>query len=68
MRKFIFVAIFMALSSIAMAQNIQFHYDLGHSLYDELKEAGEYDGRPELTTTVEMFHPDGWGSTFFFID
>lgn len=68
MRKFIFVAIFMALSSIAMAQNIQFHYDLGHSLYDELKEAGEYDGRPELTTTVEMFRPDGWGSTFFFID
>ena len=68
MRKLIFVAIFMALSSVASAQNIQLHYDLGHSLYDDLKGTEEFAGRPELTTTVEMFRPDGWGSTFFFID
>lgn len=44
------------------AQNIQMHYDFGHSLYNEL------DARPKLTTTVEMFKPDKWGSTFFFVD
>ena len=35
------------------AQNIQLHYDIG---------------RECATTTVEMFRPDGGGSTFFFID
>ena len=45
------------------AQNVQVHYDLGGALYDN-----ELDGRPALTTTVEMFRPDKWGSTFFFID
>jgi hypothetical protein len=44
------------------AQNIQFHYDSGHWLYNDL------DNRPKLTTTVEMFKPDKWGSTFFFVD
>lgn len=44
------------------AQNIQLHYDFGHLLYNEL------DTRPKLTSTVEMFKPDKWGSTFFFVD
>ena len=44
------------------AQNIQLHYDLGKALYNELA------GRPTVTTTVEMFKPDKWGSTFLFID
>ena len=45
------------------AQNIQLHYDFGRSLYDkDLKE------RPLLTSTVEKFHPDTWGSTYFFVD
>ena len=39
--------------SDAFAQNIQRHYDFG---------------RKSATTTVEMFRPDGAGSTFFFID
>lgn len=43
-------------------QNVQVHYDFGHSLYDELS------NRPKFTTTVEKFHPDSWGSTFFFVD
>ncbi|HDR52968.1 MAG TPA: DUF5020 family protein [Mariniphaga anaerophila] len=37
------------------AQNIQLHYDFG-------------EGRKLFTSTVEMFRPDSWGSTFFFID
>lgn len=37
------------------AQNIQLHYDFG-------------EGRSYLTSTVEMFKPDKYGSTFFFID
>lgn len=42
------------------AQNIQLHYDFGDLLYGL--------SRPKITTTVEKFHPDGWGSTFFFVD
>jgi hypothetical protein len=37
------------------AQNIQLHYDFG-------------ENRKLFTTTVEMFKPDKYGSTFFFID
>ena len=37
------------------AQNVQLHYDFG-------------EGRKMLTSTVEMFRPDAYGSTFFFID
>ncbi|MBQ8047737.1 MAG: DUF5020 family protein [Prevotella sp.] len=44
------------------AQDIQLHYDLGHSLY------GDLDGRPNLTSTVEMFRTDRLGSTYFFTD
>lgn len=37
------------------AQNLQLHYDLGKN-------------RGYMTSTIEMFKPDKWGSTFFFID
>ncbi|MBQ8502518.1 MAG: DUF5020 family protein [Bacteroides sp.] len=50
----------------ASAQNIQLHYDFGRALYDELDT--DANRRPRLTTTVEMFKPDKWGSTFFFVD
>ena len=51
----------MLLCTLASAQvNVQFHYDLGRSLYTE-REAN----RPNVTTTVEMFRPDKLGSTFF---
>lgn len=46
----------------APAQNVQLHYDLGHSLYNDL------GNRPSVTTTVEMFKPDTWGSTYLFTD
>lgn len=42
-------------ASMASAQNVQLHYDFGKE-------------RQFLTSTVEMFKPDDWGSTFFFID
>ena len=57
MKKFIarWLAAFLLtfVSFVTYAQNIQLHYDLG---------------RNSLTSTVEMFRPDDWGSTFFFVD
>lgn len=57
MKKFIarwLAAFFLTfVSFVTCAQNIQLHYDLG---------------RNSLTSTVEMFRPDDWGSTFFFVD
>lgn len=47
------IILFFAVS--AQAQNLQVHYDFGKD-------------RKFVTTTVEMFKPDKWGSTFFFID
>jgi len=51
------VAILLMLFVIASvkAQNLQIHYDFGKT-------------RKLVTSTVEMFKPDKWGSTFFFID
>ena len=57
------LTLIMALTAIAVqAQNVQLHYDLGHTLYEELS------NRPSVTTTIEMFKPDKWGNTFFFTD
>lgn len=49
-----------------LSQNIQFHYDFGNSIYRKGEKA--IPQRPSITTTVEMFRPDSWGNTFFFID
>ncbi|MGG6545413.1 UNVERIFIED_CONTAM: DUF5020 family protein [Prevotella sp. 15_C9] len=62
MRKIFSLAIFMAAFVNVQAQDIQLHYDLGHNLYDNL------DNRPSVTTTLEMFKPDKWGSTYLFTD
>ena len=49
-------AAFLALGSAAKAQtNLQVFYDFGKD-------------RQFVTTTFEMFHPDSWGNTFFFVD
>lgn len=61
MRKLL-LSLFIASSSVISAQNVQLHYDTGHTLYDNL------NGRPNVTTTVEMFKPDRWGSTYMFTD
>lgn len=50
----------------AQAQNVQLHYDMGSALYK--KGDKTLPSRPALTSTVEMFRPDRFGSTFFFID
>ena len=52
MKKLIF-ALFMIVAVQASAQNVQLHYDFGRNV---------------ATSTVEMFRPDGGGSTFFFVD
>lgn len=51
------VAIILVLFAVAatQAQNLQVHYDFGKH-------------RKFITSTVEMFKPDKWGSTFFFVD
>ncbi len=55
MRKILLVLIVSVMGLGAIAQNVQLHYDMGKD-------------RGYLTTTVEMFKPDKYGSTFFFID
>jgi hypothetical protein len=56
MKKMFFVIIVIVIMALSLkAQNIQLHYDMGK-------------GRGYLTSTVEMFKPDKYGSTFFFID
>lgn len=55
MKKLVLILLVCLMGVGAYAQNVQTHYDLGK-------------GREYLTTTVEMFRPDKYGSTFFFID
>lgn len=55
MKKLIIAAAFIGMVITVKAQNLQLHYDLG-------------EGRKFVTSTVEMFRPDKYGSTFFFID
>jgi len=55
MRKLIIAAAFIGMVITVKAQNLQLHYDLS-------------EGRKFFTSTVEMFKPDKYGSTFFFID
>ena len=63
MKKTVIAIAFVLISMVGIhAQNIQLHYDFGDAMYDDLGE------RHHLTTTVEMFKPDKWGSTFFFVD
>lgn len=67
--KRLFTALVLLLGATALsAQNIQLHYDLGRHLYNDLAKSELSAGRPALTTTVEMFRPDSFGSTYFFVD
>ena len=54
MRKVIF-ALLMLCAVSSQAQNLQVMYDFGN-------------GRQNVTSTLEMFKPDKWGNTFFFVD
>lgn len=56
MKKFVAFAGMSLLAVGAFAQtNLQFFYDFG-------------ENRQHVTTTLEMFKADDWGSTFFFVD
>jgi hypothetical protein len=55
MKKFTFIFFLLATVTVAKSQNVQLHYDFSSD-------------RGYLTTTVEKFAPDQYGSTFFFID
>ncbi|HKJ40706.1 MAG TPA: DUF5020 family protein [Sunxiuqinia sp.] len=55
MKRLLLILFAVALSGVVSAQNIQLHYDFGKN-------------RKLFTSTVEMFKPDKYGSTFFFID
>lgn len=64
MKKFFLVPLMAMFAVVAMAQvDFQLHYDLGRTINSESE-----SNRPNLTSTVEMFHPDATGSTYFFID
>lgn len=66
-RKVTIAAALLMLAAVpAFAQNVQLHYDFGSLLYKSASK--DLSTRPRLTTTVEMFRPDDFGSTFFFID
>lgn len=62
MKKFLMIIALMGVAIVSRSQSVQLHYDLGHSLYDGLS------GRPNVTTTVDLFKPDKFGNTFFFTD
>jgi len=55
MKKTVAFLIVLFIVASVKAQNLQVHYDFGKD-------------RKYVTSTVEMFKPDKWGSTFFFID
>lgn len=55
MKKLLLLLLSVTFYGAVTAQNIQAHYDFGKD-------------RKLVTTTVEMFRPDKYGSTFFFID
>jgi len=55
MRGIVLILTLFFASLTVKSQNIQLHYDWGKN-------------RKYLTSTVEMFKPDKWGSTYFFID
>lgn len=62
MKNKLFLLLALALPTALQAQNVQLHYDLGASIYENL------DSRPRTTATIEMFKADKWGSTFLFTD
>ena len=48
-------AMFLFIFTQTQSQNLQVMYDFG-------------EGRKNITSTLEMFKPDNWGDTFFFVD
>ena len=63
MKKTLFALFALTLTTVAGAQNIQVHYDLGRNIY-----TGEEAGRSKVTVTLEQFKADKWGSWYYFVD
>ena len=55
MKKILLILLIFVLASALKAQNVQLHYNLGKD-------------HKYLWNHIEMFKPDKWGSSFFFID
>lgn len=55
MKKLHVILISLLAMTAASAQEIQLHYDFG-------------EDREHVTSTIEMFKPDAYGNTFFFVD
>ena len=58
----LFVLLFVAVVGQAQV-NVQLHRDFGRTLNSD-----QESERPKVTTTVEVLHPDRWGTTYFFVD
>ncbi len=55
MKKIVTALLLLAAITAKAQTNLQVHYDFG-------------EGRHYVTSTLEMFKPDKWGNTFFFVD
>jgi len=62
MKKIFSLAVLFLFTVAGFSQNVQLHYDFGHSFYKDLT------NRMSVTTTVEMFKTDKWGNNYFFVD
>lgn len=60
---FLLCALAWAFSASAIDASLQVFYDFGSN-----GTACANQRSNQVTTTVELFHPDNWGSTFFFFD
>ena len=60
MKKLLLLALLFVGAGVS-AQNLQFHYDFGRNLYDDLDKTADSDGRAPITTTVEMFRAEKIG-------
>ena len=64
MKKFILPFMLLLVAATLQAQvNVQLHRDFGRTLNSD-----QESERPNVTTTVEVLHPDRWGTTYFFVD
>ncbi len=63
MRKTFTAFLMLLFTTSLLSQNIQLHYDFRHSLDKECPSEFNF-----LMATIEMYHPDKYGNTFFFVD
>ena len=62
-RLLLLVCLWLVSSSVSAGTNLQLYYDFG-----SLGTACANQRSPRMTSTVELFYPDNWGSTFAFVD